>query len=185
MVQVELHPRLAMGSVILLEGMVRTPWLKTFWRLWSLPPPLPDSVHTWAAVWHRALALRQAFHFDLTDDRLTVFQFDFKAPRRTNKQAVATVTKADPAASAVAQQEAVQSQSARGGAAQGRPQRSAAAGAADPSNKGASTSGGVPETRTRAAVSEVRNENVMKPETQAEGGRRVKRRRSINAVAGV
>lgn len=101
--QVEVHPRSAMAGVILLEGMVRSPWLRTFWRLWSLPPPLPERVHTWAAVWHRVIALRRALRFDATESHLKVFQFDVEAPRkRKGKQAadLAIVVDALPAAPA-------------------------------------------------------------------------------------
>lgn len=58
----EVAPRsqAAMAALLLLEGMLRVPWLRPFWRLWSLPLPLPERTATWAAVWHRALHLRAA-----------------------------------------------------------------------------------------------------------------------------
>lgn len=54
------QPSAAMAAVLLLEGMVRAPWLRAFWRFWSLPLPAPDSVRTWATVWHRLMMLRSA-----------------------------------------------------------------------------------------------------------------------------
>lgn len=54
------QPCAAMAAVLLLEGMVRAPWLRAFWRLWSLPLPEPEGVRTWAAVWHRLIMLRSA-----------------------------------------------------------------------------------------------------------------------------
>lgn len=55
-----LRPEAAMAALLLLEAMVRTQWLRPFWRLWSLPLPEPLRAQTWAAVWHRALHLSSA-----------------------------------------------------------------------------------------------------------------------------
>jgi hypothetical protein len=49
-----------MAALLLLEAMVATPWLRPFWRLWSLPRPHPEHARTWPAVWYRAKLFKAA-----------------------------------------------------------------------------------------------------------------------------
>jgi hypothetical protein len=54
------EPQDAMAALLVLESMIATPWLRPYWRLWSLPLPPPASTQTWAEVYYRLCALRRA-----------------------------------------------------------------------------------------------------------------------------
>jgi hypothetical protein len=53
-------PQDAMCALLVLESMIATPWLRPYWRLWSLPLPTPSATRTWAEVYYRLRALRKA-----------------------------------------------------------------------------------------------------------------------------
>lgn len=101
---VALRPEAAMAALLLLEAMVRTQWLRPFWRLWSLPLPEPARTRTWAAVWHRALhlsgALRCGGRSGPSARELAAFQ-----PRpaaRTTQPAAASETESEGAGGDIA-----------------------------------------------------------------------------------
>ncbi len=70
-----------MAAVVCLETMVKTEWLKPYWRHWSMPVPNPSTSTTCASVWVRTYALSCAVKRSVKDTQPLKISLRGQGPR--------------------------------------------------------------------------------------------------------